>query len=80
MMSSALVSVPLCTAHTTSSKYNELILNILNAEPVWKVARYTTAAPLIFNEVDNYVDGSILASNPCEYGISAINNFFRCSK
>ena len=45
--------------------------------PVWKVARYTTAAPMFFKECDNYVDGGVLANNPCDYGMTAIQNFYR---
>ena len=47
------------------------------SDPVWKVARYTSAAPLFFSELDHYVDGAVLANNPCEYALTAINNFFR---
>ena len=46
-------------------------------ELVWKVARYTSAAPLYFSEMDHYVDGGVLANNPCEYALTAINNFYR---
>ena len=46
-------------------------------EPVWKVARYTTAAPMFFTEFENYVDGGVLANNPSESGFSAIQNYFR---
>ena len=46
-------------------------------ELVWKVARYTSAAPLFFSEMDHYVDGAVLANNPCEYALTAINNFYR---
>lgn len=46
-------------------------------ELVWKVARYTSAAPMNFSECDNYVDGGVLANNPSEYGLTAIQNFHR---
>eukprot|EP00731_Ephydatia_muelleri_P031662 Em0023g169a len=49
-------------------------------QPVWKVARYTSAAPLYFTEFDNYVDGGVLANNPCEYALTAIQNFYREQK
>ena len=44
-------------------------------ELVWKVARYTSAAPLVFSELDNYVDGGLMANNPSEYGLMEIRNF-----
>ena len=44
-------------------------------EYVWKVARYTSAAPVFFSECDNYVDGGVLANNPCQYGLAEIQNF-----
>lgn len=46
-------------------------------EPVWKVARYTSAAPMFFKEFENYVDGGVLANNPCDYGLTAIQNYYR---
>ena len=30
--------------------------------------------------MDHYVDGAVLANNPCEYALTAINNFFRFGK
>ena len=47
---------------------------------MWKVARYTSAAPLYFTEFENYVDGGVLANNPCEYALTAIQNFYREQK
>jgi calcium-independent phospholipase A2 len=44
---------------------------------VWKVARYTSAAPVYFTECDDYVDGGVLANNPSDYGLTAIQNFHR---
>ena len=44
---------------------------------MWKVARYTSAHPLVFSECDNYVDGGVLANNPCDYGMTAIQSFYR---
>jgi patatin-like phospholipase/acyl hydrolase len=46
-------------------------------EFVWKVARYTSAAPAMFQELDNYVDGGVLANNPSSYGLTAIQTFHR---
>ncbi len=44
------------------------------------MGRYTSAGPLYFTEADNYVDGGVLANNPCEYGLTAIHNFYRQKK
>ena len=41
------------------------------------MARYTSAAPLFFTEFEDYVDGGVLANNPCESGLTAIQNFYR---
>ena len=54
-----------------------VLANLYTLELVWKVARYTSAAPLCFSEMDHYVDGAVLANNPCEYALTAINNFYR---
>ena len=48
----------------------------INDEYVWKVARYTSAAPIYFTEMDNYVDGGILANNPSGVGLTAIQKHF----
>lgn len=44
---------------------------------MWKVARYTTAAPTYFDELDNYVDGGILANNPSIRGLTEIQKLYR---
>ena len=46
-------------------------------EPVWKVARYTSAAPVLFGESDGFVDGGVLANNPSESGLTRIYNHYR---
>ena len=46
------------------------------AELVWKVARYTSAAPIFFTECDDYVDGGILAQNPSSTVLTAIQDFY----
>ena len=47
------------------------------AEEIWKVARYTSAGPTMFKEMDNYVDGGVLAQNPSLYGISRIEEYYQ---
>ena len=47
------------------------------AEQVWKVARYTSAAPVLFGESDSYVDGGVLANNPSESGLTRIHNYYQ---
>ena len=44
--------------------------------PVWKVARYTSAAPTYFTECDEYVDGGLMANNPSQEGFKAIRDFY----
>ena len=39
------------------------------------MARYTSAAPVFFTELENYVDGGVLANNPCNQGLAKIQNF-----
>ena len=41
-------------------------------ELIWKVGRYTSAAPVYITEMDNYVDGGVLANNPAMTGITHI--------
>ena len=45
-----------------------------------KVARYTSAAPMCFPEIDNYVDGGILAQNPSLTVLTAIQRHFNDKK
>ena len=44
---------------------------------VWKVARYTSAAPFYFTARDNYVDGGLLANNPSLHALSTIQDHLR---
>ena len=36
-------------------------------ELVWKVARYTSSCPGVFQPKDGFVDGGVKAMNPSEY-------------
>ena len=53
---------------------HKLLFTLL--ELVWKVARYTSAGPTYFSECDNYVDGGVLANNPCMAAWAEINEHF----
>ena len=55
---------------------NYVFLCVIIIELVWKVARYTSAGPLFFSEFENYVDGGVLANNPSDYALSAIQNYY----
>ena len=46
-------------------------------EKVWRVARYTSAAPLYFTAKDGYLDGGLLSDNPAEDALTAIQQFYR---
>ena len=41
------------------------------------MARCTSAAPVLFGQHGDFVDGGILANNPCECGLTQIQNFYR---
>ena len=57
------------------------VLLLYTTEPVNMVARYTSAVPMFFNEKDDYVDGGLLANNPCDIGLTNIQNHYReCGK
>ena len=44
-------------------------------ELVWKVARYTSAAPGFFAECENYVDGGVKANNPTAFAITELQDY-----
>ena len=44
---------------------------------MWKVARCTSAAPFYFTEFDDYIDGGVLANNPSEEALTAIQDYYR---
>ncbi len=60
-------------------KPSAIIITIVCVELLWKVARYASAG-IMFDEMDGYVDGAILASNPCAHGLTAIQNIFLMRK
>ena len=35
---------------------------------------------MFFTEFENYVDGGVLANNPCDFGLTEIQNFYRAQK
>ena len=47
----------------------------LLTELVWKVARYTSAAPVFFAECDNYIDGGVVANNPTMHALAEIQEY-----
>eukprot|EP00731_Ephydatia_muelleri_P031640 Em0023g147a len=55
--------------------FNNCFDDEFSTQPVWKVARCTSAGPLFFKEFDNYVDGGVLANNPCNQGLAKIQKF-----
>ncbi len=40
------------------------------------MARYSSAAPIFFKELDNYVDGGILANNPSAAALTLIQRMY----
>ena len=49
--------------------------------PVWKVARATTAAPVVFAPLDDtYIDGGVKANNPSEFAMTEIRKYYRRKK
>ena len=44
--------------------------------PVWKACRASSAAPIYFTSYGDYVDGGVMANNPCEYAMSEITQFY----
>ena len=62
------------TKYSSINHTHTLLFTLL--ELVWKVARYTSAGPTYFSECDNYVDGGVLANNPCMAAWAEINEHF----
>ena len=56
--------------------YGSYIYTRLSVELAWKVARYTSANFLYFTEFEGYIDGGILANNPAEEGLTAIQDHY----
>lgn len=56
--------------------FNNCFDDDFSRQPVHKVARYTSAAPVYFTECDNYVDGGVMANNPCMDGLNKIQSFY----
>ena len=45
--------------------------------PLWKVARYSGAAPTFFTSLDKYLDGALLANNPTIDSLVEINSLHK---
>ena len=58
-------------------RLDHIAIMVCRTVPVWKVARYTSAGPIYFNSMDDYVDGGILANNPSASGLTEIQEFYR---
>jgi len=52
-------------------------LGLVLSDEVWRVDRYTSAAPFFFKSLDGYVDGGLVANNPSNQGFSRIKMFLR---
>lgn len=48
----------------------------LTAVPAWKAARASSAAPVMFTAFQDYVDGGVMANNPCEYAMAEIHRYY----
>ncbi len=53
------------------------LYHLVLLEHIWKVARYTSAAPMFFSEFENYVDGGVLANNPSDAALARIQRYYR---
>lgn len=54
-----------------------VVVVVVPTELVWKVARYTSAGPIYFSSMDDYVDGGVLANNPSASGLTEIQDFYQ---
>lgn len=55
--------------------FNNCFDDEFSTQLVWKVARYTSAAPAFFTEFENYVDGGVKANNPCSFALSKMETW-----
>ena len=61
------------TLHT----YVLICYSIYYTDPLWKVARCTSAAPCYFQPMDHYIDGGLRANNPSEDALTTIQDYHR---
>ena len=72
-----LIFKPAQFQYTVLLPYYMIYIIIMYTAEVWKVARYTSASPIFFGEFENYVDGGLLANNPCLSGFTEIQGYYR---
>jgi len=64
-----------------SKHLSQIEVNKLKSVPesdqlIWKVARYSAAAPTYFNSSDGFIDGAVFANNPTVDALTEINKYY----
>ena len=54
---------------------SECVLSYSFSDPLWQVARCTSAAPCFFQPMDHYIDGGLRANNPSEDALTRIQDY-----
>jgi hypothetical protein len=65
------------TTHLKLTFFNNCLEDEFSHELVWKVGRYTAAAPIYFTECEGFVDGGLLANNPCSDALTKIQDYHK---